>query len=170
MIIVITGNGKGKTTSSIGQIVRALGHNQKVCLVQLFKGEDFYGEQKILTKLKGLDFFSFAKKHPFCFKNITKEQIVEECKQAINKLKEIIKDNNYNLIVLEEFNIAIRDKFVEETLLIDIINQLNKKSNVVITGRGASSKLIEVADLVSEVKEVKHPYNKGIPAQEGIEY
>ena len=170
MIIVITGNGKGKTTSSIGQIVRALGHNQKVCLVQLFKGEDFYGEQKILTKLKGLDFFSFAKKHPFCFKNITKEQIVEECKQAINKLKEIIKDNNYNLIVLEEFNIAIRDKFVEETLLIDIINQLNKKSNVVITGRGASSKLIEVADLVSEIKEVKHPYNKGIPAQEGIEY
>ncbi len=170
MIIVITGNGKGKTTSSIGQIVRALGHNQKVCLVQLFKGEDFYGEQKILTKLKGLDFFSFAKKHPFCFKNITKEQIVEECKQAINKLKEIINDNNYNLIVLEEFNIAIRDKFVEETLLIDIINQLNKKSNVVITGRGASSKLIEVADLVSEVKEVKHPYNKGIPAQEGIEY
>lgn len=170
MIIVITGNGKGKTTSSIGQIVRALGHNQKVCLVQLFKGEDFYGEQKILTKLKGLDFFSFAKKHPFCFKNITKEQIVEECKQAINKLKEIINDNNYNLIVLEEFNIAIRDKFVEETLLIDIINQLNKKSNVVITGRGASSKLIEVADLVSEVKEVKHPYNKGILAQEGIEY
>lgn len=170
MIIVITGNGKGKTTSSIGQIVRALGHNQKVCLVQLFKGEDFYGEQKILTKLKGLDFFSFAKKHPFCFKNITKEQIVEECKQAINKLKEIINDNNYNLIVLEEFNIAIRDKFVEETLLIDIINQLNKKSNVVITGRGASSKLIEVADLVSEIKEVKHPYNKGIPAQEGIEY
>ena len=56
MIIVITGNGKGKTTSSIGQIVRALGHNQKVCLVQLFKGEDFYGEQKILTKLEGLDF------------------------------------------------------------------------------------------------------------------
>ncbi len=170
MIIVITGNGKGKTTSSIGQIVRALGHNQKVCLVQLFKGEDFYGEQKILTKLEGLDFFSFATKHPFCFRDITKEQTIEECRKATDKLKEIIKNNKYNLIVLEEFNIAIRDNFIEEDLLIDIIRQLNEKSNVVVTGRGASQKLIDVADLVSEVKEIKHPYNKGIPAQEGIEF
>ncbi len=170
MIIVLTGNGKGKTTSSIGQIIRALGHNQKVCLVQLFKGEDFYGEQKILTKLDGLDFFSFAKKHPFCFKDVTKEQANRECEQAIDKLKEIISDNKYNLIVLEEFNIAIRDKFIEEDLLINIIKQLNEKSNVVITGRGASQKLIELADLVSEVKEIKHPYNKGVPAQEGIEF
>lgn len=170
MIIVITGNGKGKTTSSIGQIIRALGHNQKVCLVQLFKGESFYGEQKILTKLEGLDFFSFAQKHPFCFKDITKEQTVKECQQAINKLKEIIKNNNYNLIVLEEFNIALRDNFIEEDLLLYIIKQLDEKSNVVITGRGASSKLVELADLVSEVKEIKHPFNKGISAQEGIEY
>ncbi len=170
MIIVITGNGKGKTTSSIGQIVRALGHGQKVCLVQLFKGENFYGEQKILTKLDGLDFFSFAKKHPFCFKDISKEQVIKECQEAINKLKEIVSNNNYNLIVLEEFNIALRDNFIEENLLLDVIKQLNKKSNVVITGRGASSKLMELADLVSEVKEIKHPYNKGVPAQEGIEY
>ena len=170
MIIVITGNGKGKTTSSIGQIIRALGHNQKVCLVQLFKGESFYGEQKILTKIEGLDFFSFAQKHPFCFKDITKEQTVKECQQAINKLKEIIKNNNYNLIVLEEFNIALRDNFIEEDLLLYIIKQLDEKSNVVITGRGASSKLVELADLVSEVKEIKHPFNKGISAQEGIEY
>lgn len=170
MIITITGNGKGKTTSSIGQIVRALGHNQKVCLVQLFKGENFYGEQNILTKLEGLDFFSFAKKHPFCFKEISKEQVVKECQQAMDKLNEIVKDNKYNLIVLEEFNIAIRDNFIEEDLLIDIVKKLNEKSNVVITGRGASSKIVELADLVSEVKEIKHPYNKGIPAQEGIEF
>ena len=170
MILVITGNGKGKTTSSVGQIIRALGHNQKVCLVQLFKGESFYGEQNILTKLEGLDFFSFAKKHPFCFKDITKEQTVKECQQATDKLKEIINNNNYNLVVLEEFNIALRDNFIEEEFLLDIIRQLNKKSNVVVTGRGASNKLIELADLVSEVKEIKHPFNKGIPAQEGIEF
>jgi len=170
MILVITGNGKGKTTSSIGQIVRALGHNQKVCLVQLFKGEKFYGEQNILTKLEGLDFFSFAKKHPLCFKEISKEQVVKECEQAINKLKEIINKNKYNLIVLEEFNIAIRDNFIDETSFIDVVKKLNKNSNVVITGRSASNKIIELADLVSEVKEIKHPYNKGIPAQEGIEF
>lgn len=170
MILVITGNGKGKTTSSIGQIIRALGHNQKVCLLQLFKGEDFYGEQKILTKLDNLDFFSFAKKHPYCFKEITKEQTIKECEQAINKLKEISNDNKYDLIVLEEFNIATRDGFIKENLLFDIIKKLNEKSNLVITGRGASQKLIELADLVSEVKEIKHPYNKGVVAQEGIEF
>jgi cob(I)alamin adenosyltransferase len=170
MILVITGNGKGKTTSSIGQIIRALGHNQKVCLVQLFKGENFYGEQNILTKLEGLDFFSFAKQHPFCFKEVSKEKVIWECEQSLNKLQDISQNNKYNLIVLEEFNIAIRDNFIDETLFIDIIKKLNKKSNIVITGRGASQKLINIADLVSEIKEVKHPYNEGVPAQEGIEY
>ena len=170
MIIVITGNGKGKTTSSIGQIVRALGHNQKVCLIQLFKGESFYGEQNILTKLENLDFFSFAKKHPFCFKEVSKEQVIKECEQSLNKLKEISQDNKYNLIVLEEFNIALRDNFIDETFFINTVKKLNENSNVVITGRGASQKLIDVADLVSEIKEIKHPYTKGVLAQEGIEY
>ena len=166
----MTGNGKGKTTSSIGQIIRALGHNQKVCLVQLFKDEDFYGEQKILTKIEGLDFFSFAKRHPFCFRNVSKEQIIKECEQAIKKLKEIVNNNKYNLIDLEEFNIATRDLFIKEDILLDVIKELNKKSNIVVTGRGASEKLIKLADLVSEVKEIKHPYNKGVPAQVGIEF
>ena len=71
---------------------------------------------------------------------------------------------------MEEFNIALRDNFIEEDLLIDIIKQLNKKANVVVTGRGATEKLMDLADLVSEVKEIKHPFNKGIPAQEGIEF
>jgi cob(I)alamin adenosyltransferase len=170
MIIVITGNGKGKTTSSIGQIIRALGHNQKVCLIQLFKGESFYGEQNILTKLEGLDFFSFAKEHPFCFKEISKEQTTEKCNDAINKIKEIINNNPYDLIVLEEFNIAVRDGFIENSTLIDIAKKLSEKSTVVITGRGATESLIETADLVSEVKEMKHPFNKGIQAQKGIEF
>ena len=170
MILLITGNGKGKTTSAIGQIVRALGHNQKVCLIQLFKGESFYGEQNILTKLENLDFFSFAKKHPFCFKEVSKEQVIKECEQSLNKLKEISQNNKYNLIVLEEFNIALRDNFIDETFFINTVKKLNDNSNVVITGRGASQKLIDVADLVSEIKEIKHPYTKGVLAQEGIEY
>ena len=170
MILLITGNGKGKTTSAIGQIVRVLGHNQKVCLIQLFKGESFYGEQNILTKLENLDFFSFAKQHPFCFKEVSKEQVIKECEQSLNKLKEISQNNKYNLIVLEEFNIALRDNFIDETFFINTVKKLNDNSNVVITGRGASQKLIDVADLVSEIKEIKHPYTKGVLAQEGIEY
>lgn len=170
MIIVITGNGKGKTTSSIGQIIRALGHNQKVCLIQLFKGESFYGEQNILTKLEGLDFFSFAKKHPFCFKDISKQDAKQDCFVAVSKIEEILKNNTYDLIVLEEFNIAVRDGFIENETLIELVKQLSQKSTVMITGRGASKELIETADLVSEVMEIKHPYNKGIQAQKGIEF
>jgi len=170
MIIVLTGNGKGKTTSSIGQIIRALGHNQKVCLIQLFKGESFYGEQNILTKLVGVDFFSFAKKHPFCFKDISKQDAKQDCFDAVNKIEEIIKNNIYDLVVLEEFNIAVRDGFIENSTLIDLAKKLSKKSTVMITGRGASKELIETADLVSEVLEIKHPFNKGIQAQKGIEF
>lgn len=170
MIIVLTGNGKGKTTSSIGQIVRALGHSQKVCLIQLFKGENFYGEQKILSLFENLDFFSYAKKHPFCFKDITKEQIISECSQAVNKIKEIIKDNKYDLIVLEEFNIAVRDGYIESDDLIKFAKTLSEQSTVVITGRQAHGDLIDAADLVSEVKEIKHPYTKGVAAKEGIEF
>lgn len=170
MILVITGNGKGKTTSSIGQIIRALGHNQKVCLIQLFKGESFYGEQNILAKLEGLDFFSFAKKHPFCFKDISKHDAKQDCFVAVSKIEEIIKNNIYDLIVLEEFNIAVRDGFIENSTLIDLAKKLSEKSTVMITGRNASQELIEIADLVSEVMEIKHPYNKGIQAQKGIEF
>ncbi len=170
MIIVLTGNGKGKTTSSIGQIVRALGHKQKVCLIQLFKGEDFYGEQKILAKLEGLDFFSYAKKHPFCFKDVSKQDARHECYIALSKIEEILKNNFYDLIVLEEFNIAVRDGFIEDQTLIETVKKLAQKSTVMITGRGASKELIETADLVSEVLEIKHPYSKGIQAKEGIEF
>ena len=127
MILLITGKGKGKTTSAIGQIVRALGHNQKVCLIQLFKGESFYGEQNILTKLENLDFFSFAKKHPFCFKEVSKEQVIKECEQSLNKLKEISQDNKYNLIVLEEFNIALRDNFIDEEKTVEDSLNIPKK-------------------------------------------
>ena len=78
MIIVNTGDGKGKTTASIGQIIRSLGHGNKVCLIQLFKGEDFYGEQKILAKLEGLDFYSYARRHPFCAKNASLEETSQQ--------------------------------------------------------------------------------------------
>ncbi|MEA5000661.1 MAG: cob(I)yrinic acid a,c-diamide adenosyltransferase [Endomicrobiaceae bacterium] len=170
MIIVLTGNGKGKTTSSIGQIVRALGHNQKVCLIQLFKGENFYGEQKILSSLDNLDFFSYAKKHPFCCKDVTKEQISSECERALDKIKKIIADNKYDLIVLEEFNIAVRDGYINISSLLEAAKKLSEKSTVFITGRQAHEDLIAAADLVSEVKEIKHPYNEGVSAKEGIEF
>jgi cob(I)alamin adenosyltransferase len=171
MIILNTGNGKGKTTSAIGQIIRSLGHGFRVCLIQLFKGENFYGEQKILAKLDNLDFFSFAKEHPCCIRSISLDKVVSQCRSAVKKLKDFANiPRKYDLIVLEEFNVALRDKLIEESEFINIIKQLSRKSNVVVTGRGAPESLINIADLVTEMKEIKHPYKNGMQAQRGIEY
>jgi cob(I)alamin adenosyltransferase len=171
MIILNIGNGKGKTTSAIGQIIRSLGHGFRVCLIQLFKGESFYGEQKILVKLDNLDFFSFAKKHPYCIRSISFNKVVSQCRSAVKKLKDFANiPKKYDLIVLEEFNVALRDNIIEKNEFISIIKRLSKKSNVIVTCRGAPQSLIDIADLVTEMKEVKHPYKKGIQAQRGIEY
>ncbi|MDR2676804.1 MAG: cob(I)yrinic acid a,c-diamide adenosyltransferase [Endomicrobium sp.] len=171
MIIINTGKGKGKTTASIGQIIRFLGHGFKVCLIQLFKEDKFYGEQKILVKLDNLDFFSFVKKHPYCVKNINLEDIVNECVVVMRKLKELAsKPKKYDLIVLEEFNIALRDRFILEDEFINIVKQLSQKSNIIVSGRGAPNALIKIADLVTEMKEIKHPYKVGTKATKGIEF
>lgn len=171
MLYVITGNGKGKSTSAMGQILRAIGHGHKVCLVQLFKGKEFYGEQKILATLPNVDIAAFAPKHPGCFPEIPNEKLLKQCSQAVNFLKELInKDNNYKLIVLDEFVIALRDKFIKVDVLLEILLKLSLKYDVFITGRCAPKKLIEAADMVSEVKEVKHHFNCGIKARKGIEF
>ncbi|MDR3307109.1 MAG: cob(I)yrinic acid a,c-diamide adenosyltransferase [Endomicrobium sp.] len=136
MIIVNTGNGKGKTTAAVGQIIRSLGQGFKVCLLQLFKGEQFYGEQKILTGLNDLDFFSFAKEHPHLVKSVSVKDTKINCCLAMDKVKELtVSPKKYDLIVLEEFNISLRDKFINERQFLALLKQLSRKSNIVITGR-----------------------------------
>jgi cob(I)alamin adenosyltransferase len=169
--MINTGNGKGKTTAAVGQIIRSLGQGLQVCLIQLFKSEAFYGEQKILFKLSNLDFFSFAKEHPYCVKSISFEKVKKNCGSAMRKIEEIASnDKKYDLVVLEEFNIALRDKFIDVNKFIAIIKQLSDKSNIIITGRSAPQGLIDIADLVTEMKEIKHPYSREVQAQKGIEY
>lgn len=171
MIIVNTGNGKGKTTAAIGQIVRALGRGWKVCLIQLFKGREFYGEQIVLKNLKGLDFFSFTPKHPGCFPGIPKKKLRSDCALALKKFTQALKSRKqYDLIVLDEFNIAIRDGFLDVKPLLEVLSNINTKTNVYITGRNAPKELLKIADLVTEMKEIKHPFNKGILAKRGIEF
>ncbi|MBN1622066.1 MAG: cob(I)yrinic acid a,c-diamide adenosyltransferase [Endomicrobiales bacterium] len=171
MLYIYTGNGKGKTTAAIGQVMRSLGRGWRVCIIQLFKGKEFYGEQKMFKKLRGLDFYSFAPKHPFCFPKIKKSAVQAQCRQALIKLEKILKSKKRrNLIVLEEFNIAVRDGFMNLRELIKTISLAPDNTYILITGRGASKELIEKADLVTEMKEIKHPYRKGIRAIKGVEY
>lgn len=171
MIIVNTGNGKGKTTAAIGQIVRSLGRGWRVCLIQLFKGKEFYGEQKLFTRLPGLDFHSFAPRHPFCFPNVTREKACKGCADALDFFRSVAEGKKrYQLIVLEEFNIALREGYIDLDELLSIIDRLDEVTHVLITGRGAPKRLIQKADMVTEMKEIKHPFQTGKRARKGIEF
>ncbi|MDR0977750.1 MAG: cob(I)yrinic acid a,c-diamide adenosyltransferase [Endomicrobium sp.] len=173
MLIVNTGNGKGKTTAAVGQIIRSLGHGFRVCLIQLFKGCEFYGEQKILSRLDNFDFFSFAERHPYIYKNVSIEDVKIKCRSAVDKVKSLfVLKEKYDLVVLEEFNIALRDKFIDEKEFICVLKHLSEISSIVVTGRGAPQSLLDIADIVTEMKEIKHWYNKdkSITPKKGIEY
>ncbi|MDR0985201.1 MAG: cob(I)yrinic acid a,c-diamide adenosyltransferase [Endomicrobium sp.] len=173
MIIINTGNGKGKTTAAVGQIIRFLSHGFKVCMIQLFKNEKYYGEQKILVDLKNFYFFPFAKNFsPYDnLKNTEIETIKDQCALALNKAKEILNNSViYDVLVLEEFNIALRNKYIDKHNFIKLIKLLSQKLNLIITGRYASKDLINMADIVTEMKEIKHHYNSGVKFNKGIEF
>jgi cob(I)alamin adenosyltransferase len=171
MIIINTGNGKGKTTSAVGQIVRYLGQGFKICLMYLFKSKNCCGEQNILSKLTNIDILYFAAQHPYFNNNIHTRDIINQCNLAMSKLKEFTNSKKkYDVFVLDEFNIALKDKFINEVNFISVVQLLSKQSDIIITGRGATTKVMKIADLITKMINVKHPYSYGILARKGLEF
>jgi cob(I)alamin adenosyltransferase len=170
LIEVYTGDGKGKTTAAIGLACRAIGHNLKVCFIYFHKNPERwgYGEFKILEKI-GVDIFGFAKEHPH-FDKVEKEKLREECLKGIEFIKKIYKEKKYDVIICDEILISLRDGFLNEEEIIKIMEEKPKNVELVLTGRYITEKIIEKADLVSEIKKIKHPYDKGIKSREGIEF
>ncbi len=166
LVQVYTGNGKGKTTAAWGQAMRASGQGLKVGIVQFFKGKGS-GEAKMAKKLK-LDIYSFCPVHPF-FGGKRKE-LKRECREGLAFAKEMIQSKKYDLIILDEINIAMKDGLMEVNEVLDLIENKSKGVELILTGRGAPKKIIERADLVTEMREIKHPYKKGIKGRRGIEY
>jgi len=172
VVIVYTGNGKGKTTAALGMALRAAGHGKKTLIVQFIKNFQNYGELKFVKKYNcGIEIKSMGKgyvkikgdKFPF-------EEHVKAAKQALKFAKDKILSKKYHIIVLDEINIALEKKLLSLQEVIKLIQQKPPDLHLVLTGRNAPKKLIQLADLVSEVEEIKHPYKKGILAQKGIEY
>lgn len=170
LIQIYTGEGKGKTTAAVGQVVRALGHGLRICYVSFFKdpGKWGYGEIGMLRKW-GVDIYHFANKHPHFYKKIKKEEVRKECLKALGFITEIFK-KDYDLIVLDEINIALRDGFLKEDEILSLLNKKPKSLEIILTGRGATPQLIKTASLVTEMKKIKHPLDKKIMARKGIEY
>ena len=171
LIQVYTGDGKGKSTAAIGQAVRAAGHGFKVGFVSFFKDPEVfgYGEFESLQKL-GIRTFLFARRHPHFYKKISLDEVREECLKGIEFVKELFHDQSWDMLVLDEIDIAVRDGFLREEEVLSLLEAKPEKLELVLTGRGATEKIIEKADLVSEIKEIKHPYEQGIGSREGIEY
>ena len=171
LIQIYTGDGKGKSTAAIGQAARAAGHGFKVGFLSFFKDPEVfgYGEYKSLQKL-GIKTFLFARKHPHFYKELNLAEVCEECSKGLEFIKELFKDQSWDMLILDEINIAIRDGFLAEEEVLSLLEAKPEKLELVLTGRGATERIIGKADLVSEIKEVKHPYDQGIKSREGIEY
>lgn len=166
-IHIYTGNGKGKTTASLGLSVRAALAGKKVFFGQFVKGMD-YSELRLEEYLPNFEIHQFGR-DCFIHKEPTKEDILK-AKEGLNYCREILKSGEYDLVVLDEINIALYYKLFSVEEVVDIINSRNEKVEVVLTGRNAPNELIDLADLVTEMREVKHYYEKGIEARKGIEF
>jgi cob(I)alamin adenosyltransferase len=169
LVIVNTGNGKGKSTSAFGVLLRAWGRGFRICVVQFIKAETGqWGEIKAAKKL-GIDWFTTGDGFTW-----TSKDMDETIARAINGweiAKEKISSQNYDLIILDEFTYTLHYDWLNTSEVIDWL-KTNKPEDMhlIITGREAPPALIEYADLVTEMLEVKHPYQKGIQAQPGIEF
>ncbi len=169
MVHVFTGDGKGKTTAALGMVVRALGHGLRVFVVVFMKGDYPYGEWDFLSKFPGIKIARFG------FRTFTdpahlKPEEIEQANQALITAREAIQSGKYDLVVLDEVNIAAAWKLVEMDEVIRLIRDKPPRVELVLTGRQANKRLIESADLVTECVKIKHPYDKGIKARAGIEY
>lgn len=167
LTIVYTGDGKGKTTASLGQVLRAVGHGFKVCVIQFIKGGWPTGEAKACQALGLVEFHVMGS-------GFTWQQDPEETERAAEAgwalAEEKIAGGDYDLVVLDELTYLIRYGLIDEERILMAIRTRPAKVHLVITGRDASPGLIAAANLVTEMREVKHPYASGVKAQAGIEF
>lgn len=176
LVIVYTGDGKGKTSAALGNVFRALGHGWKILVIQFFKGDwpIVFGEIESAKAHANLEILQLGKgfvkimgdKKPFSEHKLA-------AKEAVEFAKEKIYSGQYDLVVLDEINYAIDYLEVRLVELKDVLEMIDRKpahTHLILTGRDAKPEVIEKADLVTEMKEIKHPFQKGIQAQKGIDF
>ena len=168
LVQVYTGNGKGKTTASLGLALRANGHGYKVGMIQFMKKNESYGEVQSSNYLPHFNIFQFGR-NVFVKRNPEKIDI-ELAQEGIEFAKKVISEEKFDILILDEINVALDFGLVTEDQVLGLIDIKPPDMELILTGRYAKDSIIDAADLVSEIKEIKHPYQKGIPAREGIEF
>jgi cob(I)alamin adenosyltransferase len=169
LVMVLTGNGKGKTTSALGQALRALGHGFKVYMVQFMKGRK-YGEVLAAEKhLPGLTVEQFGL-DSFVMRDNPAPVDIELAQEGLERAQEIIVSNAYDMVILDEINVAIDFRLISLASVLELIKNKPMELTLILTGRYAPPEIVEIADMVSEIKEIKHPYASGIKDRAGIEF
>ena len=169
MIHVYTGDGKGKTTSSIGLGVRAAGHGFKVYMIQFMKGQINYGELETTKLIPNFEIRQFGRPD-FVDKNNPAEIDVQLAKEGLAHAKEIVAAGEVDMLILDEVNVAVEWGLFSYREILKLIKDKPENMELVLTGRHAPREFIELADTVTEMKEIKHPYMEGIVARKGIEF
>lgn len=172
LTLVITGDGKGKTTSALGIALRAYGYDMKVCIIHFIKGDIHSGEFDAIEHLKpnieehfaGIGFYKIMgdKKDP--------SEHIEAANAGMDLAFEKMNSGNYDIIILDEINVAVKMELLNVGRVIELIEKKPELMHLVLTGRNGHEKVIEMADTVTELKEVKHAMSKGIEPQKGIDY
>ena len=169
LIQVYTGNGKGKTTAALGLALRAWGRGLRVAVIQFMKTGEEYGEATALRKLSGIDLFQYGRDQLIIRGKHTDED-VRLAKQGLEKASEALASKEYDMVILDEVNVAAYFGLFTPDEVMDVIRSRASGVEVVMTGRNAPELFIEEADLVTEMRMIKHPYEAGVIARAGIEY
>ena len=167
LVIVITGNGKGKSTSGFGTVARAVGHGLNAAVAQFIKGTWACGERQLLENA-GVDFSVMAT--GFTWNTQDKEKDIAAAEAVWVKCKRLLTDPNIDLVLLDEMTYMLSYKYLDLDEVIEVIRNRPQQQHVIITGRACHRAIIDLADTVSEVQSIKHAFDNGIKAQKGIDW
>ena len=172
LVIVYTGNGKGKTTAALGLSLRAIGYEHKVCMLQFIKGSWHYGEMDSSKKLSpNFELIAVGKGFVGILDdNSPREEHEKYAVEALKICREKIFSEKYDVVILDEVNYAVNMDLLDVNEIIKLIKEKPEKLDLVLTGNHAKEEIIELADLVTEMKEIKHPFKSGIKAKKGIDF
>ncbi|MDW3181329.1 cob(I)yrinic acid a,c-diamide adenosyltransferase [Roseobacter sp.] len=168
LVLVHTGKGKGKSSSAFGVVIRALGWKQKVGVVQFIKGKWITGEKRFFDQLGEVTWHTMGE--GFTWDTQDKDRDIAAAEAAFAKAVEMMESGEFDLIVLDEINIALRYDYLDVHKVIESLKGRDKRTGVILTGRDAKPELMDYADLVTEMTEVKHPFQAGIKAQRGVDF